>query len=112
MGGQQFDSMDQQLGQYIRLRWHQGGHCSRGAWLGWSLGLPLFHPPCPQVNKPFWKSFNQAAGVYAVGEVYNGNIQYVSGYQSQALDAVLSYPMFFVSLFPEHSAGPDFLLLA
>ena len=76
------------------------------------LDYPCSIPPCPQVNKPFWKSFNQAAGVYAVGEVYNGNIQYVSGYQSQALDAVLSYPMFFVSLFPEHSAGPDFLLLA
>ena len=52
---------------------------------------------CVQVEKEFWVGFNQAAGVYAVGEVENGNPAYVGPYQG-ALDATLSYPMFFVSV--------------
>ncbi len=36
----------------------------------------------------------QAAGIYAVGEVDNGNTAYVAPYQ-QVLDATLSYPMFY-----------------
>ena len=49
------------------------------------------------MEKEFWVGFNQAAGVYAVGEVENGNPAYVGPYQG-ALDATLSYPMFFVSV--------------
>ena len=48
----------------------------------------------PEVKPSFWKSFNKAAGCFAVGEVLNGDIEYVSAYQGP-LDAVLSYPMFF-----------------
>lgn len=56
-----------------------------------------------EVNKPFWGSFNKAAGVYAVGEVNDGRISYVGGYQrargaaagAPGLDATLSYPLFF-----------------
>lgn len=48
----------------------------------------------PEVAKDFWREFEQAAGVYAVGEVFNGNVPYVAGYQGP-LSAVLSYPMYF-----------------
>jgi len=49
----------------------------------------------PEVKPTFWKTFNQAAGVFAVGEVLNGDIAYVSPFQGAALDGILSYPMFF-----------------
>ena len=49
----------------------------------------------PEVNMPFWQSFQASAGVYAVGEVDNGNPAYVGPYQGGALDATLSYPMFY-----------------
>jgi alpha-amylase len=49
----------------------------------------------PEVKPAFWKLFNDAAGCYAIGEVFNGDIKYVSPFQGQALDGVLSYPMFF-----------------
>ena len=53
-----------------------------------------------EVNKPFWGSFNKAAGCYAVGEVNDGRVAYVGSYQSASpgapgLDATLSYPLFF-----------------
>ena len=48
----------------------------------------------PEVNSDFWASFQSAAGVYAVGEVDNGNPAYDGPYQ-QVLDGILSYPMFY-----------------
>jgi len=47
-----------------------------------------------EVEKPFWKELQDAIGKFAIGENYNGDISYVSGYQT-VLDSVLSYPMFF-----------------
>jgi len=49
----------------------------------------------PEVDPTFWGEFNDAANCYAVGEVLNGDVNYVAPYQGP-LDAVLSYPMFFV----------------
>eukprot|EP00298_Acanthocystis_sp_HF-20_P007586 c17147_g1_i1.p1 GENE.c17147_g1_i1~~c17147_g1_i1.p1 ORF type:complete len:479 (+),score=172.01 c17147_g1_i1:33-1439(+) len=49
----------------------------------------------PEVDKSFWQEFQQSAGVYAIGEVFNGDANYVAPYQGGALDSVLSYPMFF-----------------
>jgi len=49
----------------------------------------------PEVKPAFWKRFNQAADCYAVGEVFSADMSYVAPYQGQALDGVLSYPMFF-----------------
>lgn len=34
----------------------------------------------PEVPKDFWKEFAQSAGVYTVGECYNGDIGYVADY--------------------------------
>ncbi len=48
----------------------------------------------PEVPKWFWKLFSQAAGVYQVGECFDGRINYVSDYQNY-LDGLLNYPLFF-----------------
>ena len=48
----------------------------------------------PEVPKDFWEEYAEAAGVYQVGEVFNGDPTYVAGYQGP-LDALLNYPMFY-----------------
>ena len=48
----------------------------------------------PEVAKSFWSLYSKAAGVFTIGEVFNGNPQYVSGYQGP-LDATLNYPMYY-----------------
>lgn len=48
----------------------------------------------PEVPKWFWKQFQDAAGVYAVGEVFDGDMGYLAGYLG-SLNAVLNYPFFF-----------------
>jgi alpha-amylase len=48
----------------------------------------------PEVPKWFWQKFQSSAGVYAVGEVFDGDLGYVSDYQNY-LDAVLNYPLRF-----------------
>ena len=47
-----------------------------------------------EVNKPFWAGFQKAAGVYAVGEVFNGVSSYVGPYQD-VVDGLLNYPLYF-----------------
>jgi alpha-amylase len=44
------------------------------------------------VDKAFWPDFEAAAGVYAVGEVFNGDPTYTCAYQN-VLSGVLNYPM-------------------
>ena len=48
----------------------------------------------PEVNTGFWTDFNKYAGVYTVGEVFNGDPSYVSGFQGP-LDATLDYPLYY-----------------
>jgi alpha-amylase len=48
----------------------------------------------PEVKGDFWAEYSSAAGMYCVGEVFNGNIDYVSNYQKY-VDGVLSYPLYF-----------------
>ena len=48
----------------------------------------------PEVHPDFWSEFTSAAGMYCVGEVFNGDIGYVSAYQNY-VDGVLSYPLYF-----------------
>ena len=50
----------------------------------------------PEVKKPFWQEWNAAAGVYAFGEVFDSDVVYVASFQGAALDATLSYPVFFM----------------
>jgi alpha-amylase len=46
------------------------------------------------VPKDFWYDFSKAAGVYAVGEVFDSSFEYVSGYQGP-IDGILNYPFFY-----------------
>ena len=48
----------------------------------------------PEVPKWFWSKFSKASGVYQIGEVFNGNPEYVASYQG-CLDAVFNYPLSF-----------------
>lgn len=43
------------------------------------------------VEGSFWPGFSSAAGVYLLGEVFNGDPLYVAPYQ-QYLDGVVDYP--------------------
>lgn len=47
-----------------------------------------------EVPKSFWYQYSESAGVYSMGEVFNGDPEYVSGYQGP-LAATLNYPMYF-----------------
>ena len=42
----------------------------------------------PEVPKWFWKKFNKAAGVFQIGEVFNGNVEYVHSYQGPLTSTV------------------------
>lgn len=44
------------------------------------------------VQQDFWPGYNDAAGVYAVGEVFDGDPSYTCPYQNY-LDGLLNYPM-------------------
>lgn len=44
------------------------------------------------VQKDFWPGYNEAAGVYCVGEVLDGDADYTCPYQ-EVMDGVLNYPM-------------------
>lgn len=44
------------------------------------------------VQKAFWPGYNKAAGVYCVGEVFDGDATYTCPYQ-EVMDGLLNYPM-------------------
>jgi alpha-amylase len=46
------------------------------------------------VEEGFWPGFNSAAGVYGVGEVFDGDPAYVCGFQND-LDGLLNYPLWY-----------------
>lgn len=48
----------------------------------------------PEVPKWFWQKFADSAGVYSLGECFNGNIDYVSSYQGY-VDGVFNYPLYY-----------------
>ena len=48
-----------------------------------------------EVPKSFWDSFRSAAGVFQIGEAFNGDINYVADYQNH-LDSVFNYPLYYV----------------
>ena len=47
-----------------------------------------------EVPKDFWTSFKSSAGVFQIGEAFNGDINYVSDYQNY-LDSVFNYPLYY-----------------
>lgn len=44
--------------------------------------------------KTFWKDFAAGAGVFSLGEVFDGRVDFVSDYQNY-IDATLNYPMYY-----------------
>ncbi|QKX54781.1 uncharacterized protein TRUGW13939_01870 [Talaromyces rugulosus] len=57
------------------------------------------------VQESFWPGYNSAAGVYCVGEVFDGDPAYTCPYQNY-LDAVLNYPIYYQLLYAfESSSG-------
>ncbi|MCJ1369414.1 hypothetical protein MMC20_000625 [Loxospora ochrophaea] len=46
------------------------------------------------VQKSFWSNFTSAAGIYTMGEVLSGEVNYTCPYQSY-LDGVLNYPLYY-----------------
>uniref|UniRef100_A0A7S3MMW5 alpha-amylase n=1 Tax=Favella ehrenbergii TaxID=182087 RepID=A0A7S3MMW5_9SPIT len=48
----------------------------------------------PHVPKDFWTEYGEAAGVFQMGEAFNGDPNYVGDYQNY-LTALFNYPMFF-----------------
>lgn len=47
----------------------------------------------PEVKNQFWKEYQDAVGMYTVGEDFNYGIDHVAQYQ-QSLDGLLNYPMY------------------
>ncbi|KAJ5449451.1 glycoside hydrolase superfamily [Penicillium daleae] len=56
------------------------------------------------VQKSFWPGYNSAAGVYCVGEVFDGDPAYTCPYQSY-LDGVLNYPVYYQLLYAFESTS-------
>jgi alpha-amylase len=48
----------------------------------------------PEVPKDFWSEFGQAAGVFQMGECFNGDPAYVGQYQGP-VTGLFNYPMYY-----------------
>jgi len=48
----------------------------------------------PYVQKDFWFNFSHRAGVYTIGEVADGRIDYVASFQG-CVDGLLNFPMYY-----------------
>ncbi|KAI1506243.1 glycoside hydrolase superfamily [Biscogniauxia marginata] len=46
------------------------------------------------VEKDFWAPFSEAAGVYTIGEVFDGNVNYLAGY-ADTMDGLLNYAIYY-----------------
>ena len=47
-----------------------------------------------EVPQWFWDKFRNSAGVFQIGEAFNGDISYVADYQNH-LDSVFNYPLYY-----------------
>jgi alpha-amylase len=57
------------------------------------------------VEKDFWKSFSEAAGVYCIGEVWDGTPDYLAGY-AETMPGLLDYAMYYpVNKFYQQTGG-------
>jgi len=48
----------------------------------------------PEVGKDFWQEYGQSAGVFQMGEAFNGDPAYVGPYQNY-ITALFNYPMYY-----------------
>ncbi|KAM0546244.1 hypothetical protein ACHAPJ_010927 [Fusarium lateritium] len=59
------------------------------------------------VSKEFWPDFQTAAGVYAIGEVWDGNPDYLAGY-SKVMPGLLNYAIYYpMNRFYQQKGGPQ-----
>ncbi|KAF7118914.1 hypothetical protein CNMCM5793_008550 [Aspergillus hiratsukae] len=77
----------------------------RTIWYDWVKGLVANYSidglridTVKHVEKDFWPGYNDAAGVYCVGEVFSGDPTYTCPYQNY-LDGVLNYPIYYELLY-------------
>ena len=47
-----------------------------------------------EVPKSFWDKFRKSAGVFQIGEAFDGRLDYVADYQNH-LDSVFNYPLYY-----------------
>lgn len=47
-----------------------------------------------QVKADYWKRFTQASGVYTVGEVFDGDANFLKQFLGP-IDGLLNYPLFY-----------------
>ncbi|KAF4153940.1 hypothetical protein CNMCM6069_000132 [Aspergillus lentulus] len=83
----------------------------RTIWYDWVKGLVANYSidglridTVKHVEKDFWPGYNDAAGVYCVGEVFSGDPSYTCPYQNY-LDAVLNYPIYYQLLYAFESTS-------
>lgn len=67
------------------------------------------------VPKTFWQKFISSIkkdnpDFYTIGEVYDGNIKYVSGYQNTGVSGLLDYPLYFAINDVFKNGSPEFKL--
>lgn len=55
---------------------------------------PLHYSTAKHIRKDFWPGFNSAAGIFCMGEVYDGGVAFNAPYQN-VLDSVLDYPTYY-----------------
>lgn len=48
----------------------------------------------PEIPKEFWKEFSQNAGVFTIGEIFDGRKDFVASYQG-SIDSTLNYPLYY-----------------
>jgi len=63
------------------------------------------------VRKDFWPQFAEAAGVYAVGEVLDGSVDYLTPY-TEVMDGILSYAVYYQNLYAFQNTGGSMATLA
>lgn len=66
------------------------------SWITWMVNVFRFDglrlDSVMEVDRGFWTGFNTAAGVFTLGEVYQGDVEFVCKYQVD-LPGVLNYPV-------------------
>ena len=80
---------------------NQGNSYIRGYLKDWIKGIVQKYnldgiriDTIPEVPKDFWSEYAQAAGVFQMGECFNGDPAYVGPYQGH-VDGVFNYPMYY-----------------
>ncbi|EAW23731.1 putative alpha-amylase [Aspergillus fischeri NRRL 181] len=83
----------------------------RTIWYDWVKGLVANYSidglridTVKHVEKDFWPDYNDAAGVYCVGEVFSGDPSYTCPYQNY-MDGVLNYPIYYQLLYAFQSTS-------